>query len=56
MYIYIYKNLDKCIQDREYAEDFNKAEVCLQYKNSRKEKSNYRPVGILLNVLKVYDF
>ena len=53
---YIYINLNKCIKDGEYVEDFKKAEVRLLYKkDGRKEKSNYRPVSILSNVSKVYE-
>ena len=36
---YIYINLNKCIKDGEYVEDFKKAEVCPLYKKyGRKEK------------------
>ena len=53
---YIYINLNKCIKDREYVEDFKTADVCPLYKkDGRKEKSNYRPVSILSNVSKVYE-
>ena len=53
---YIYINLNKCIKDGEYVEDFKKAEVRpLSKKDGRKEKSNYRPVSILSNVSKVYE-
>ena len=53
---YIYINLNKCIKDGEYVEDFKKAEVCPLYKkDGRKENSNYRPVSILSNVSKVYE-
>ena len=53
---YIYINLNKCIKDGEYVEDFKKAEVRPLYKKyGRKEKSNYRPVSILSNVSKVYE-
>ena len=53
---YIYINLNKCIKDGEYVEDFKKAEVRPLYKkDGRKEKSNYRPVSILSNVSKVYE-
>ena len=48
---YIYINLNKCIKDGEYVEDFKKAEVRPLYKiDGRKEKSNYRPVSILSNL------
>ena len=51
---YIYINLNKCIKDGEYVEDFKKAEVRPLYKkDGRKEKSNYRLVSILPNVSKV---
>ena len=53
---YIYINLNKCIKDGEYVEDFKKAEVRPLYKkDGRKENSNYRPVSILSNVSKVYE-
>ena len=53
---FIYTNLNKCIKDREYVEDFKKAEVRPLYKtDGRKEKSNYRPVSILSNVSIVYE-
>ena len=53
---YIYINLNKCIKNGEYVEDFKKAEVRPLYKkDGRKEKSNYRPVSILSNVSKVYE-
>ena len=53
---YIYINLNKCIKDGEYVEDFKKAEVRPLYKKDvRKEKSNCRPVSILSNVSKVYE-
>ena len=53
---YIYINLNKCIKDGEYVEDFKKAEVRPLYKkDGRKEKSNYRPVSILSNVSKIYE-
>ena len=52
---YIYINLNKCIKDGEYIEDFKKAEVHPLYKkDDRKEKSNSRPVSIFPNVSKVY--
>ena len=53
---YIYINLNTCIKDGEYVEDFKKAEERPLYKkDGRKEKSNYRPVNILSNVSKVYE-
>ena len=53
IYIYVYINLNKCIKDGEYVEDFKKAE--LYKKDDRKEKSNYRPISILSNVSKVFE-
>ena len=36
--------------------DFRVAEVCPLYKNDEKaDKSNYRPISILSNVLKIYE-
>ena len=48
---YIYINLNKCIKDGEYVEDFKKVEVRPLYKkDGRKEESNCRPVSILSDV------
>ena len=52
----IYINVNKCIKDGQYVEDFKKAKVSPMYKkDGRKEKSNYKPVNILSNVSKVYE-
>ena len=53
---YFYINLNKCMKDGKYVEDFEKAVVRPLYKkDGRKEKSNYRPVSVLSNISKVYE-
>ena len=53
---YLYINLNKCMKDGEYVEDFKNAEVRPLYqKDGREEKSKYRPVSILSNVSKIYE-
>ena len=52
---YIFINLNKCIRNEEYVEDFEKSVVRpLHKKDGIKEKSNYRPFSILSNVSKIY--
>ena len=53
---YLYIDLNKCIKDGEYVEDFKNAEVRPLYqKDGREEKSKCRPVSILSNVSKIYE-
>ena len=44
-----------CIAEITFVNEFKKAEVCPIYKkDERTEKSNYRPIGVRSNVLKIY--
>ena len=53
---FIASNVNKCINEGTYMDALKKAEIRLFYKkDGRTEKSNYRPIHVLSNVLKHYD-
>ena len=53
---FIYKSINHCITEGNFIADVKKAKVLPLYKNNgRADKSNYRPIGILSNVSKLYE-
>ena len=53
---YIATSINRCITGGTFVNAFKKAEVRSIYKkDGRTEKSNYRPISILSNILKIYE-
>ena len=53
---FIHKYINLCIDAGNFVDDFKQAEVRPFYKkDGRTDKSNYRPIGILSNVSKIYE-
>ena len=53
---FVHKDTNLCIAAGNFVDDFKQAEVRPFYeKDERTDKSNYRPIGILSNVSKIYE-
>ena len=53
---FIHKDINLCIAAGNFVDDFMQAEIRPFYKkDGRTDKSNYRPISILSNVLKIYE-
>ena len=52
----MHQSINHCITEGNFIAHFREAEVRSLYKNGgRADKSNYRPINILSNVLKIYE-